>query len=253
MCREHFDSDAKSLAHYLLDQHVDFSHIGGNPSLPTLWRDPNTVWPDSDDPGYRHFVDSNVCYCHGLGAPSKVGVEPFDQDQVDVEWAYLIDAERLIVLRQLDGWPPAGHADWAQDTDTVNWTQIECGSQFEFCTHYAWVHVDGLPEECSRLSMETYLGRRPYRPEDAIGYRLADGVEVTTNGSGYDADFAPHGPARDDYGKGLWIQSVAFPDGTHRDIPVCYQTGSRAGEYVDGIIPLFPPMIAEVGLAPATS
>lgn len=77
-------------------------------------------------------------------------------------WAYLVSESGITVLES--AWTEAAGAAWTRIahiawTDTPNWTAIECGEQFERCSHYAWAHFPEVPNT-DRMSTSEYLARK---------------------------------------------------------------------------------------------
>lgn len=96
------------------------------------------------------------------------------------EWVYVLADGGLLVIDLNGKQPvPAGLVWW--EDDDVDWSRVECGVELERCQHVASYH---FPDCTSNLSTDTYLGRVPLTPRDAIGFVDVDGVEWSMTGSG---------------------------------------------------------------------
>lgn len=215
LCRERFAADADALGRYTTREHSSWSFIA--------------------DPDGEH----GVCYCHGehadtTSSPARYRPADLADDGVltFIEWAYVIEPERLIVLAPVErAFKPVGHVAWAEDPTDQQWTHIECGEHFERCTHYAWAHFD-VPDEAKRLPTAKWLGHEPLDPvQDAIGWRLPNGTLARRGGYAYAGSYRgrPRG----------WYESVALPDGTSRELRVCQ--GERHRRLRGDLAPVYPP------------
>lgn len=219
LCREHFGGDPDALGRYATRAHCSWSFL---------------VAPDEQP-------EHGGCYCHGEHADvalddDRERYRPADLADPDVlvsiEWVYLVEPERLIVLAPVErAFKPVGHVAWSDDPTDEQWTRIECGERFERCKHYAWVHFD-VPDEARRLATAKWLGHEPLDPvRDAIGWRLADGTLARRGGHGYAGTF---------YGRPRgWYEGVTLPDGSKRDLRVC--RGERHHRLRPDLTPVYPP------------
>lgn len=68
----------------------------------------------------------------------------------------------------------------------TDWLRIECGHQFERCTHVAWYHEgrQNIPKASQNLAMVTWLGLDPLTAQDAIG-AIVGGKTYRFGFSGY--------------------------------------------------------------------
>ena len=109
----HFAGDSDAACYYLIDEH------------PAGW---SVLYGDfSAAPGYQHHPDPddrrNQCYCHGERADPPQ--PPFSDDTAagaGLDYAYVIDSDRLRVLTNRDGWQPVADPAW---TDSPDWEAID--------------------------------------------------------------------------------------------------------------------------------
>lgn len=94
------------------------------------------------------------------------------------EWAYLFTEDlTLVVFEIADGLVEVGRftredlAALADGDESIRERvgHAECGEDYSRCSHYAWVHDDGVPQASRRLSMREWLGIEPLRPMSATG------------------------------------------------------------------------------------
>jgi hypothetical protein len=108
----HFGGDPDAACRYLIDEHPAGWSV--------LYGDFNTP------PGYQHHPNHddrrNQCYCHGdREDPPRL----FSDDTAaaaGLDYAYVIDTDRLSVLTNRDGWQPVAELAW---TDTPDWEVID--------------------------------------------------------------------------------------------------------------------------------
>jgi hypothetical protein len=109
----HFGGDPDAACRYLIDQHpAGWSVLHGDFAAP---------------PGYRRHPDPddlrNQCYCHGdRHDPAR---PPLTEQtaQAWVDYAYVIEPDRLRVLASLqDSWQPIAEPAWA---DSPDWDAID--------------------------------------------------------------------------------------------------------------------------------
>lgn len=252
-CRKWHDGDALSLASFLHSHPAGWSSLGnGDPSHPNIgYQEWSGDLDDKDQ--WKTYVETPRCFCHGdtdgRGAPDEpLMTQDAQKDCGDIEWFYLVTPEALLVFEGCVEMQPVGSVSWTDEAP--DWGRIECGQEYERCTHYAWVHF----EDAKGLNLGTakWLGREPFDKDDAVAYTLADGTEVQKGGSGHAEGYmksfylerGDHASAAKYKGErvngGRWFQSVTLPDGTTKDIAVYYQRGARKGQWCDGVTPIYP-------------
>lgn len=222
LCRDAFAGDPGALGVYATREHCSWSSI---------------VAP-GDRPEY------GGCHCHGPHADlapddDRQRYRPDDlhdpDTRVAIEWVYVVEPERLIVLAPSErSFKPVGHVAWTDTPTDADWTRIECGEDYGRCKHYAWVHFD-VPDESRDLATAKWLGREPLDPvRDAIAWRLPDGTLARRGGHGYAGTYRgrPRG----------WYESVTLPNGATRDLRVCL--GERAHRLRPDLTPVYPPTAA---------
>jgi hypothetical protein len=109
----HFGGDLQAAGQYLIDAHpAGWSVLHGDFSLPPgHQRHP--------DPGDRR----NQCYCHGdRHDPPRPPLDADSARAAGVDYAYLLDPDRLTVLLNRDGWLPVAEPAW---TDRPDWELID--------------------------------------------------------------------------------------------------------------------------------
>jgi hypothetical protein len=82
-------------------------------------------------PGYQHRPAPedrrNQCYCHGdRHDPPRPPLDAASARAADVDYAYLLDSDRLRVLTNHGGWQPVAEPAW---TDTPDWDAIDRHAQ----------------------------------------------------------------------------------------------------------------------------
>jgi hypothetical protein len=173
------------------------------------------------------------CYCHG--ARHEEDFLHDEKSDCGAEWAYVFDEDEKI-LHVLDRqkheqsgeyhWQEVGRIDLDSEAE-INWTAIECGENFERCSHYAWYH--NLLPKTSNLGTQTWLGNCPLKFHDAVAF-IVDGKRYKSTGSGGDADFLSRTQTTR-FPSGTWVQSLVAGNGKRMDIPVAKRTDN-------GFIPL---------------
>lgn len=134
------------------------------------------------------------------------------------EWGYLIDpaygslyvvdatSREIVATVPLDA---LGEADW---------TGIECGTGWEQCSHYAWVHDANAPRE-SRVTMRQWIGAEPLTQRDATAV-ICDGVTYVLTGTSCAPSWRrehPDGiPVLGRAGKGSMLHLGRTTDGVER-------------------------------------
>lgn len=102
------------------------------------------------------------------------------------EWGYLLSEDTLYVVR-CDAHPvlvTQVPLDRLAQVTSETWVAIECGEQFEECSHYAWFHDETVPEESKGLTMREWLGVVPMTVDRAIAVidHLGNPTKVTRSG-----------------------------------------------------------------------
>jgi hypothetical protein len=107
------------------------------------------------------------------------------EDSGWLAWAYVLNDLGVAVFRPADPdagvqWEHVGNVRYTDDlTDDVI-RQLECGEDFERCSHYAWYHDARVPRE-NRIGMRQWLGLDPIRSVGDV--RSACGAAYTLTGS----------------------------------------------------------------------
>lgn len=168
------------------------------------------------------------------------GTVPYFAESM-AEWAYVIDADLTVTVYELEGFAGEGTvratftaqdlaAVAAQDPEALSQLQaVECGEDYERCSHCAWVHDDTVPDESRQLSMAQWLGREP------IPFHAA--VSGTRNGEHY--QFGGGGMCQD----GKWSLCAK---GSREYVPVCTVDKNGVQRRLPGMVLTFPPTKAEV-------
>jgi hypothetical protein len=238
----HFKRDLPRMLQVLLDEHpAGWSTIVGTdfklkPGFTNIGQRPEGI--SVDDFQKQALNRRPHCYCHGHR--HEEGFLHNEKSDCGAEWAYIFETlpERdgepeqrimhvLARLKHADSeeyiWHDAGRIN-LDSSDEINWTTIECGENFERCSHIAEYHGINSP-----LAMQTWLGKRPLGFHDAVGF-IVDGKRYKATGSGGNSDYM--GRVR---GKrlpsGTWVSSVVAANGRRLDIAVAKVTP-------EGYIPL---------------
>lgn len=114
--------------------------------------------------------------------------EVFGLESTWGEWGYVFDVEEgvLHVIRVI---VPEGENRTSgtvlasipvADLSQTNWGSIECGENFEHCSHYARFHDDNAGQY---VSMRQWLGLEPMEPNAAVAV-VVDGERFTLTGGG---------------------------------------------------------------------
>lgn len=168
-----------------------------------------------------------------------------------VEWGYLIDSEEnsILVLRT-DGqfFHPgsnckvAGRVPFdAEEVDELLAT-VECGENYEYCSHYAWVHFD-VPDESKRLSTAEWLEHEQMNTSSAIAVTV-DGSTYQLTGGGVSSGYHRNLPSYQNCalikpGKG-WLSDARSDDGE----PVLVRTRTETGNPVRGVQYHYPQTVS---------
>jgi hypothetical protein len=90
----------------------------------------------------------------------------------------------------------------------------------------------------SNLSMQTFLGRRPFQMHDAIGF-IVNGQRVKNTGRGGDADFLRRSYNLPPLPPNTWIATVVYANGRRANLPVALRTPEGEKPY-SGVKWIFP-------------
>lgn len=180
------------------------------------------------------------------GNPPRVAPMPGDAESpTTMAWAYAInhwhktvtvfDGEERLVVVPFEGLPG------------TDWEHIECGENFERCSHYAWGHVPDIPEESRDLSMRQWLGLDPMGPESAVEVTV-DGVTYAMSRSGACGMYAKRstssGPLVGPYQRYGWYASAT--DDAGRPFQVLVRDAK--GRPVKGVRYRYPRTAADAAL-----
>jgi hypothetical protein len=108
-----FAGDPEAAGQYLIDQHpAGWSILYGDFSAPPGYQ-------QHPDPGDRR----NQCYCHGeRHDPPRPPLDADSARTAGIDYAYVLDADRLTVLVNRDGWQSVAEPAW---TDSPDWEGID--------------------------------------------------------------------------------------------------------------------------------
>jgi hypothetical protein len=181
------------------------------------------------------------CKAYTDGEPFIFTHETFARDDGSAEWVFAFDIEqKRLYIRDVLHKEDAGFVDLAAPIPTKEQLyKIECGKNFERCKHYAWVH--GLAPKSSRLSTQTYLGRRPLDYDDAVAF-IIDGKRYERGGTGFNANYATEYPSvfrGGPFPANSWISSVTR-NRRQKNVPVAKITKDGYQPY-PGVQWVMPP------------
>jgi hypothetical protein len=175
------------------------------------------------------------CYCHG---DRHEQVSVFTQKDLekgtDIEWLYAFDEnQKRLHIRDVGN---DAEINVELEGREPNWHVIECGENFERCTHYAWYH-NLVPKTCN-LSTQAWLGNRPLEFHDAAAY-IIDGKRYLATGSGGNGDYLRRMTGQD-FPSSVWIATVQAGNGKRINLPVANIISGGYTPY-KGVIWVFPP------------
>jgi hypothetical protein len=182
------------------------------------------------------------CYCHGHR--HEEGWIADEKTDCGASWAYVFDEDNktLHILgrqkHEVSGeyhWQEVGRIELDSE-DQTNWTAIECGENFERCSHYAWYH--NLLPKTSRLGTQTWLGNRPLEFHDAVAF-LVGSKRYANSGSGGNSDYLRK-MAGKNFPPDTWVSSVVAGNGRRLEIATAKIT-SDGYVPMDGITWIYPP------------
>ena len=187
---------------------------------------PKYTWQKATADGAKYEVYSlrpdyrrPQCFAGRAGETPCLYTEKALEGGTDIEWVYIFDeVERKLFVRDVSAKEDVAIIDL--NGDEPDWSEVECGENFERCSHYAWVH-NLTPKTCN-LSTQTWLERRPFDLHDAIAF-VVSGKRLKNSGSGGDADFGNRMRGTR-YPSGTWVQSLIAGNGKRLEIPVAKRT-----------------------------
>ena len=235
----HFKNDLGAMLCYLIDAPhavAGWSAIVGKDFKLT----PGYTWQKAIADGAKYEVYSKR---PDYRRPQSFASRPEDpylftekdlENGTDIEWVYAFDeAERKLFVRDVSAKEDVAVIDL--DGDQPNWTVIECGENFERCSHYAW-HHKLVPETCN-LSTQTWLERRALEFRDAHAF-VIDGKLYKATGSGGNGNyFNGHGKL---FPRDTWVSTVVARNGKRIDMPVAKIIGNEY-EPLPNVVWVFPP------------
>ena len=130
----------------------------------------------------------------------------------------------------------------------TNWTHIECGANYERCSHRACFHYPELRgTDLDRLGTAKFLGREPMQQRDAIAYIL-NGIRYKSTGCGSRGGYAAQAniPVRFrscTHDPRYWFEEVIGPNGARISLPVSI-SDEDAERPCCGVLWVFPPTLA---------
>jgi hypothetical protein len=220
----HFKNDLSAMLAYLID--APHAQAGWSALVGKDFKlKPGYTWQKATADGAKYEVYSKradylrpQCFAGRPGENPYLFTEKNLEDGTDTEWLYVFDEpERKLFVRDVSAKEDVAVIDL--DGEEPDWSKIECGENFERCSHYAWYH--NLVPKTSNLGTQTWLGNRPLKMHDAIAF-VVDGKRYKSTGSGGDADFLNRGIAR--FPSGTWVQSVIAGNGRRLEVPVAKRT-----------------------------
>jgi len=221
----HFKNDLSAMLAYLID--APHAQAGWSALVGKDFKlKPGYTWQKATPEGAKYEVYSKrpdyrrpQCFAGRPGEEPYLFTEKDFENGTDVEWLYVFDeAERKLFVRDVSAKEDVAVIDL--NGEEPNWTTIECGENFERCSHYGWAH--GLTPKTSNLSTQTWLERRPFDLRDAIAF-VVNGKRLKNSGSGGDADFLSRTHTTR-FPSGTWVQSVIAGNGRRLEIPVAKRT-----------------------------
>src|SRR5713101_1659792 len=243
----HFKDDLTRMLQVLLDKHPagwstivhkDFNLKSGYTNIGTR----------PDGMSIEEFQNQRLnrrpqCYCHGHR--HEEGFLHDEKSDCGAEWAYVFDEEEKVLhildreKHEVSGeyhWQEVGRIELDCE-DGINWTAIECGENFERCSHYARYH--NLLPKTSNLSTQTWLGNRPLEFHDAIAF-IIQGKRYKATGSGGNSDYLRRAGGKN-FPIGTWVSSGVAGNGKRLDMAVA-KIGSD-GKYtpLPSIMWVYPP------------
>lgn len=117
-----------------------------------------------------------------------VNLAPDAAAPIDADWAYLFDQtwDTLHVFDREGEHVAALPVHLLADMDQRAWQDVECGREFERCSHYATAHFTDVPAESARLSTRQWIGMEPLGPEDVSIVIWTGATLLNTSGRFYE-------------------------------------------------------------------
>jgi len=238
----HFKNNLAAMLAYLIDaKHAQCGWsalVGKDFNLK-----PAYTWQKAIADGAKYEVYSKrpdylrpQCFAGRPGEEPYLFTEKDFENGTDVEWLYVFDeAERKLFIRDIGAKEDVAIIDL--NGEEPNWVAIECGENFERCSHYAWVH--NLQPKTSNLSTQTWLGKRPLEFHDAVAF-IVNGKRLKNSGSGGDSDFFNRSLRVSRYPSGTWVQSLIAGNGRRLEVPVAKRTDKGFVPF-PGVTWIYPP------------
>lgn len=228
--KNHFQGDIRAAYKLLFEDHpAGFSCLlGCNLSLPAGYvNDRESLYekgPDGRADWFKPIPHGAICYCHG--DRHEDAAEYTHEDEPDLPYLYVFTNVgytvelRVFEMQTLSSnakgedvytWVKIAALDMAGPEP--NWGTVECGEQYERCSHVADYHFPELAgTSMAGLSVGKFLGREPLDAHDAIAYEIK-GKRFESRGSG--------SAATDSKGVPVWVAVVKPVNGaTLRDVPL---------------------------------
>lgn len=211
---------------------------------------PGYTWQKATADGAKYEVYSTrpdyrrpQCFAGHADEEPCLFTETDLEQGTDIEWVYAFDeTEHKLYIRDVSAKEDVSVIDL--NGPEPNWTEAECGANFERCKHYAWVHKLA-PNTCN-LSTQTWLGNRPLEMRDAIAVEIG-GKLLKLTGSGGDADFlnkANFHTGRMNVGtplfpSGTWVATCVHKNGRRVELPIAKRV-DRDYQPLPGVTWIFP-------------
>ena len=254
--RGHFKRDLTRMLQVLLDEHTGWSTIVHKdfklkPGYTNIASRPEgmSIQEFQNQPLNRR----PQCYCHGhrheegwvadektdCGASWSYAFEiiPEHDEEPEQKILHVLTREKHEVSGEYH-WQEVGRID-LDSKDEIPWTTIECGENFERCSHMAWYH--GVVQKTCNLGMQTWLGNRPLDPiHDPVAY-VIDGKKYKATGSGGSSDYI-----RGNHPSGTWVASLITGNNRRTELPIArYVQREGHGEYqlLDNVTAIYPPTV----------
>ncbi len=252
--RGHFKHDLTRMLQVLLDEHTGWSTIVHKdftlkPGYTNVAQRPEGM--SIEDFQKQPLNRRPQCYCHGHR--HEEGWIADEKTDCGASWAYVFETipehgeepeQKILHVLSREKHEVSGEYHWQEVgrinldcNEEINWTAIECGENFERCSHMAWYH-GVVPKTCD-LSMQTWLGNRPLDPiHDPVAY-IIDGKKYKATGSGGSSDYS-----RGHHPRGTWVASLITGNNRRAELPIArYVEGEGRGEYqlLDNVVAVYPP------------
>jgi hypothetical protein len=245
--RGHFQNDLHKMLTYLIDAPHAVCGWSGlvDKDLNLI---PKYTWQKATADGAKYEVYSKrpdyrrpQCFAGRPGEEPTLFTEKDFENGTDVEWLYAFDEEhRKLFVRDVAAKEDVGVIDL--DGEEPNWEIVECGENFERCSHYAWRHKL-VPKTCN-LSTQTWLERQPLVMRDAVAVEIA-GKVLKLTGSGGDSSYLNRTnrqfyPQRKPFPEGCWVATCKYANGRSVELPIARRVGNNY-EVLPGVAWIMPP------------